>query len=100
LRDVFVTTYDECKVGRLARLQRRLKFFRQLHLLIEDELDLLAAPLFKRGDGLPDRRVLLGVEPLLPPHHEVGGPGAEGRHGECRGENDGSASHVAASLIK
>ena len=40
---------------------------------IENELDLLAAVLLKGGDGLPDRRVLLGVEPLLPPHHEVGG---------------------------
>ena len=43
------------------------------------ELDLLAGLLLEGGDDLPDRRVLLGVEALLPPHHEVGGPGAERR---------------------
>jgi adenylate cyclase len=32
---------------------------------------------------------LAGVETLLPPHDEVGGLSAEGRHREHRGENDG-----------
>jgi hypothetical protein len=36
-----------------------------------NEVDLLAAPLLEGSDDLSDRRVLLGIEPLLPPHHEV-----------------------------
>ena len=47
---------------------------------MENELDLLAGLLLEGGDGLPDRLVLLGVVPLLPPHHEVGGLRAERRH--------------------
>ena len=38
-----------------------------------DQLDLLSGVLLERRDDLGDRLVLLGVEPLLPPHHEVGG---------------------------
>jgi hypothetical protein len=41
-----------------------------------DELDLLAALLLERCDDRTDRLVLLRVEPLLPPHHEVGSPRA------------------------
>ena len=51
-----------------------------------DELDLLAGLLLEGGDDLPDRLVLLGVAALLPPHHEVGGPGAERRQDQRRGE--------------
>ena len=51
---------------------------------MENELDLLAGLLLEGGDDLPDRRVLLGVVPLLPPHHEVGGPGAERRQDDAR----------------
>ena len=42
---------------------------------MEDELDLLAGLLLEGGDDLPERRLLLGVEALFPPHHEVGGAG-------------------------
>ena len=62
----------------------------------EDELDLLAGLLLEGGDDLPDRRVLLGVEALLPPDDEVGGPGAERRQHERNGEEDGPDPHGAA----
>ena len=62
-----------------------------------DELDLLAGLLLEGGDDLRDRLVLLGVEALLPPHHEVGGPGAERRQDDRYGENDGSSAHGGAS---
>jgi hypothetical protein len=42
-----------------------------------DELDLLAGLVLEGGDNLPDRPVLLGVEALLLPDDEVGGPGAK-----------------------
>ena len=64
---------------------------------MEDELDLLAGLLLEGGDDLPDRRVLLGVESLLPPDHEVGGPGAERRQDERYGKNDGASAHGGAS---
>ena len=73
LRDIAGNAYAEREIGRLARLQRRLELVRELLCSIENELDLLAAPLLESGDGLPDRRILLGVVSLLPPHHEVGG---------------------------
>ena len=43
------------------------------------QLDPLAALLLEGGDDLPDRLVLLGVVPFLPPDDEVRGPGAERR---------------------
>ena len=59
---------------------------------MEDEFDLLAGVLLEGGDDLPDRLVLLGVEPLLPPHHEIGGPCAE----RCGHEQSGKyrADHL------
>ena len=53
---------------------------RQLLHGMEDQLDLLAGLLLERSDDLPQRRVLLRVVALVPPHDEVGGPGAERRH--------------------
>ena len=82
----------ESEVGRLAGLERRQKLVRSLRRVMEDELDLLAGLLLEGGDDLPERRVLLGVEALLPPHHEVGGPGAERRHEDQRGGKDNGAN--------
>ena len=62
-----------------------------------DELDLLAGLLLEGGDDLRDRLVLLGVEALLPPDHEVGGPGAERRQDDRYGKNDGASAHRGAS---
>ena len=56
--------------------------------------------LLEGGDDLPDRLVLLGVVPLLPPHHEVGGLCAERRQNQRRGKNQGSNAHDPTSLIK
>ena len=53
--------------------------------------------LLEGGDDLPDRRILLGVEALLPQHDEVGGLCAEGRHDDRCGKNDGSGAHGCAS---
>ena len=61
---------------------------------MEDELDPFAAVLLEGGHDLPDRLILLGVEPLLPPHHEVGGPGAERRQHDRRSENSDLLVHV------
>ena len=66
---------------------------------MKDQLDLLAGVLLEGGDDLPDRLVLLRVLALIPPHDEVGGPGAERRHGEHRDENRSSAAHVVTSPI-
>ena len=63
---------------------------------MENELDLLAASLLEGGDDLPDRGVFLGVEALLPPDHEVGGPGAERRQDDRYGKNDGARAHRGA----
>ena len=81
-------------------LERRHKVGPKFFLRTKDQLDLLAAILLERRDDLPDRRVLFGGLPLLPPHHEVGGLCAERRHGERRGENQCSNAHGVASLIK
>ena len=64
---------------------------------MEGELDLLAGLLLEGGDDLPDRLVLLGVVALIPPHHEVGGLGAERRQEQRRGENDGSSCALSIS---
>jgi hypothetical protein len=76
-----LTEGAEQKVGRLPRLERRLDLIEHLILLGLDEIDLLAGALLEGPDDLRDRLVLLGVVPLLPPHHEVGAPGVERRHG-------------------
>ena len=67
-----------------------------MHLILcgLDELDLLAGLLLEGGDDLRDRRVLLGVEPLLPPDDEVGGPGAERRQDERYGAQSGEAGRL------
>jgi hypothetical protein len=57
------------------------------------ELDLLALLLLGGGDDLPDRFCLLGVEALVSPQDEVGGPGVERRRRKNRGENRSSAAH-------
>src|SRR5690242_21952526 len=69
---------------------------RKLAFRVEGELDLLAGLPLERGDQLPDRLVLGGVEPFRPPDDEVGGAGAE-RHQDERGsEEDGPDPHGAA----
>ena len=65
---------------------------------MEDELDLLAGLLLEGGDDLPDRLVLLGVVPLLPPHHEVGGLRAERRQNERQSNENGVGVHDRSSL--
>jgi hypothetical protein len=55
------------KVGRAPDRERRLGFIEDFILCGLDELDPLAGVLLERGDDLPDRLVLLGVEALLPP---------------------------------
>ena len=92
LADVVVQAEAEGEVGRLAGLERRHDLVRKLLLWMEDELDLLAGLLLEGGDDLPDRLVLLGVVALLPPHHEVGGPGAERRQDQRGGKNNGANS--------
>jgi hypothetical protein len=57
------------------------------------ELDLFSGLLLEGGDDFPDRLVLLRVEPLLPPHHEVGGVCAERRYCERRGKKNGLLAH-------
>ena len=42
-----------------------------------EELDLLAGLLLECGDGLLDRRVLLGIDSLVPPNDEVSAPEAQ-----------------------
>jgi hypothetical protein len=49
-------------------------------------LNILASLLSKGGDDLPECLLLLGVDPLVPPYHEVGGLRAEWRQDECGGE--------------
>ena len=93
--------YREDEVGGAPPgLDRGHKVSHQLLLRTKDELDLLAAALLERRDDLPDRGVLLGVLPLLPPHHEIGGLCAEGDHRERHSENESSNAHGVASLIK
>jgi hypothetical protein len=63
---------------------------------MERKFDLLVGLLLECGDDLRDRLVLLRVEALLPPHHEIGTAGAERRHGKRRGKNDGTGAHGGA----
>jgi hypothetical protein len=72
----------EQEVGRLPDRKCCLGFVEHFVLGGLNELDVLASLLLEGGDDLPDRLVLLGVIPLLPPHHEVGGLGAERRQDE------------------
>ena len=72
-----VRSKPKAKSGGRPGLERRLDLVRKLCLGIQDKLDLLAAPLLERCDHLPDRLALLGIVALVPPHDEVGGPGAE-----------------------
>ena len=58
---------------------------------MEDELDLLAGILLEGGDDLPERASSWG-RTLLPPHHEVGGPGAERRQDHRGGKDNGANS--------
>jgi hypothetical protein len=67
-------------------------------LLVEDEIDLLAAALPEGRDHLPNRRVFLGIETLLPPHDEVGGLGAQRRQNERQSNENGAAIHHRSSL--
>jgi hypothetical protein len=62
-----------------------------------EELDLLAGLLLECGDGLLDRRVLLGIDSLVPPNDEVSAPGTERRQDERYGKNDGPSAHSRAS---
>ena len=100
LPDVVGEPEAKGEVGRLPCLERCLDFVRQLGLRIEDELDLLTCVLLEGGDDLPYRLVLLRVEPLFPPHHEIGGAGAERRQRERRGENNDLPAHNRASLFR
>jgi hypothetical protein len=63
---------------------------------MEGELDLLAGLLLERGNDLPERHILLGMEALIPPDDEVGGPGAGQRQHERGGEEDGPSQHGTA----
>jgi hypothetical protein len=42
-------------------------------------VDVLMTALLEGSDDLSNRLVLLDVNARLPPHHKVGGPGAERR---------------------
>jgi hypothetical protein len=99
-RDVTAKTGAEGEVGRLARLERGRHLVEHLILCGLHEIDLLAGLLLEGGDDLPDRFVLLGIKPLFPPHHEVGGGCAERRHDQRRGENDGMGAHYRSPEIE
>jgi hypothetical protein len=81
------------EVGRAAGLERRHDLARKFVNRVRDELYLVAGPLLEGDDDLLQRLVLLRIEPLLPPDHEVGGLCAERRYREHRGENGSSAAH-------
>ena len=76
----------EGEVGRPAGLDRRLDGAGQFPHGIEDEFGLFASLLLEGGDDLSEGIVFLGVESLVPPHHEIGGPGARRRQ-EQRGDD-------------
>ena len=80
------------EIRRRPRLKGALGLLHNLILCRLDELDLLAGLLFEGGDDLRDRRVLLRIEPLLPPDDEVGAPGAHGRQDQRGGKDNGANS--------
>jgi hypothetical protein len=86
--DVVPSAEAEGKVGQRAGLERCHDLVLKLILLIERELYLFTAALLESCDDISERLVLLGIGPLLPPHHEVGGLGAERCHDE-RGKDKG-----------
>jgi hypothetical protein len=88
------------EIGRLARLKGCSGLVAHLILAVQDELDLLAAVLLEGRDDLPNRFVLPGMGPLLPPHHKVGGASVERGRGERRGENNGLSAHDVASPVR
>jgi hypothetical protein len=51
------------------------------------------------ADDLFDRRVLLGVKPFFPPHHEVGAPRAERRHHQRRSHDDNVQSVISLTRL-
>jgi hypothetical protein len=89
----------EGEVGRLARLERGRYLIEHLILCGLHEVDLLAGLLLEGGDDLPDRFVFLGIEPLLPPHDEVGGLGADRRQNDRRRDDENAAPHNASPRI-
>jgi hypothetical protein len=54
--------------------------------------------LLEGGDDLSDRFVLLEVGPFFPPHHEVGGSGAERCQNERQSNENGLGTHARSSL--
>jgi hypothetical protein len=87
------------EVRRLPGCKRRLEFAEDFLLPWLDELDVLAGFLLEGGNDIGDRFVLLGIEALLPPDHEVGALGAKRRHREHRGENRSPAPHIVVSPV-
>jgi hypothetical protein len=77
--------------------ERGLEVGQKLLLHIKDELNLFAGLLLEGGDDLPDRRILLRVLSLFPPHHEVSGPGAGRRNREHGDHKRSSATHFVTS---
>jgi hypothetical protein len=90
---VVVRVDAEQEIGRLSGRNRGDDLGFDVVVRRQIELDLLPAMLLEGGDDLPDRRILLGVEALLPQHDEVGGLCAEGRHDDRCGKNDGASAH-------
>jgi hypothetical protein len=76
-RSIFVKIEAEGEVGRAAGLERGHDLARKICLGIQDELDWFAASLLEGGDNIPDGLLFLCVVALIPPHDEVGSPGAE-----------------------
>src|SRR3954467_7935874 len=90
-----VTQSAEQEIGWLTSLERCLGLVGHLILGGLDEFDRLASPGLEGRDKLRDRRILLGVEALLPPDGEVSGPGAERCQRERGGEEDDPDPHGA-----
>ena len=82
----------EQEVGRRARLKGALGLLQGLILCWLDELDLFAGLLLEGCDDFAERLIRLGIEAPFPPHHEVGGPGAEGRDDQRGGKDNGANS--------
>jgi hypothetical protein len=88
----------EGEVGRLARLDRRRDLAGMLRLWIEGDLHLLTGLVLEGSDHLGNRVVLLGIKPLLSPHHEVGALSAERyKHQQGGKYGAGNPHHVKSS---